>query len=563
MSKRKDRNYPLYPSRPAYATMAALAAGIGEQYGEAPAFSFRRTPTDTTAVTVSYRVFSDALFALARCFLRQGLSGAHCAIVGKLSYEWICAYMALQMIGAVAVPLDRDWTEADLADTFVTADCRFLLCDAELADKRAAILTRAPDAVTMTLAGEDGDVAHLIRAGMEYTDVALPAVDPHALSALVFTSGTTGRGKGVMLSQHAILTDLYNGLLILRPGARAIDALPPHHTYGSNIGILALLWGGVHIYLSSGTRYILREMQAFRPDCMILVPLFIETFYRRVRMSAAEGGREKLLDKTMRCSRRLRRFGLDLRRLLFRRVLSAFGGDLRLIVSGGAPLRQELIDFFEELGITVVNGYGITECAPLIAANRNDFVRAESVGVPLPCMEVRIVTPNETGEGEIAVRGPNVMLGYYRDPCLTAEVMDADGYFYTGDIGRMDADGVLYVTGRSKNLIILANGKNVYPEEIETELSSIPGVSDVVVYEGKSRRGSVHDRIVAEFYADDTALRSAAVSDAEAYFRAAVETYNRTAVPYKKIGLVRVRTEAFPKNTLRKIQRFRLDTTID
>lgn len=563
MRKRKDRNYPLYPPRPTYATMAALAAGIGEQYGEAPALSFRRAPTDAAPVTVSYRAFSDALFALARSFVRQGLVGAHCALVGKLSYEWICAYMALQMIGAVVVPLDRDWTEADLADTFATADCRFLLCDEDLADKRAAILTRAPVALAMSLAGDDGDIARMIRAGLADTDTALPAVDPYALSALVFTSGTTGRGKGVMLSQNAILTDLYNGLLILCPGARAIDALPPHHTYGSNIGILALLWGGVHIYLSSGTRYILREMQTFRPDCMILVPLFIETFYRRIRISAAEGGKEKLLDKTMLCSRRLRRFGLDLRHLLFRRVLSAFGGALRLIVSGGAPLRQELIDFFEELGITIVNGYGITECAPLIAANRNDFVRAGSVGVPLPCVEVRIVSPNAAGEGEIAVRGPNVMLGYYRDPQLTAEVMDADGYFYTGDIGRMDADGVLYVTGRSKNLIILANGKNVYPEEIETALSSIPCVAEVVVYEGKSRRGSEHDRIVAEFYADDIALHSAAVSDAEAYFRAAVDAYNRTAVPYKKIGLVRVRTAEFPKNTLRKIQRFRIDTTID
>jgi long-chain acyl-CoA synthetase len=259
----------------------------------------------------------------------------------------------------------------------------------------------------------------------------------------------------------------------------------------------------------------------------------------------------------------LNKAGIDLRRVAFKSVLANFGGELRTVICGGAPLKQEVIDTFTGLGITIINGYGITECAPLVAANRNKQTKNGSVGMPVPINEVKINEPDENGEGEILVKGPNVMMGYYNDEEATAAAFDEDGFFRTGDYGRLDEDGWLYITGRLKNLIILSNGKNVYPEEIEAALADIPGIVDIVVYEGISRRGSDHNTIVAEIYPDADYLKKNEIEDKYAYFKKHINDYNKTAVPYKKIGLLKIRDTEFPKNTLRKITRFTLDKTID
>jgi long-chain acyl-CoA synthetase len=218
--------------------------------------------------------------------------------------------------------------------------------------------------------------------------------------------------------------------------------------------------------------------------------------------------------------------------------------------------------FFEDIGISVLNGYGITECAPLIAVNRSRNVVEGSVGNVVDMDTVRIDEPNEDGEGEILVKGPNVMLGYYKNERATADAFK-EGYFRTGDYGRLTRDGILYITGRKKNLIILSNGKNVYPEEIENELVAIPGVQDVIVYEGQSVRGVTHSAIVAEIYPDFDYFDKNGIEDIREYFKPHIDQYNRGAVPYKKIAVLKVRKTEFPKNTLRKIMRFQLDMSID
>jgi long-chain acyl-CoA synthetase len=233
---------------------------------------------------------------------------------------------------------------------------------------------------------------------------------------------------------------------------------------------------------------------------------------------------------------------------------------MRLIVSGGAALNPDIIRDFDALGITILNGYGITECAPLISCNRNNYRKAGSVGRPIMGEEVRIDAPNEAGEGEICVKGPNVMIGYFENEEATAAAFDADGYFHTGDLGRVDEEGWIYITGRLKNLIILSNGKNVYPEELETELSRIFGVSEVVVYAGES--AADEEVIVAEIFPDAEALAMRDITDAEKYFHDEVIKVNGTVAPYKKIGKVKIRTEEFPKTTTRKITRFAIDKRI-
>jgi len=276
-----------------------------------------------------------------------------------------------------------------------------------------------------------------------------------------------------------------------------------------------------------------------------------------------EQGKEKVLNGLVKVSNVMRKVGINFTKQMFSTVLKAFGGNLKYVIVGGAPLSAEVYNFFSSFGIKVINGYGITECSPLISVNRNDHIVPGTVGMPIKCDTIKIDNPNEDGEGEICVKGPNVMLGYYQNEEATKAVIDDEGFFHTGDIGKIHESGYLIITGRIKNLIILSNGKNVYPEEIECTLSSVPGLSDIVVYEGVSKRGIEHNTIVAEVWIEPEAREKLGIDDVEAYIKPYIHKYNLTAVSYKKIGMLKVRNEPFPKNTLKKIVRFKIDKTID
>ncbi len=557
-----NKNYEYYNDHPFYDDFEKFIDGISERYGNKIAITYRNSSKDKNAIKISFRAFSRDVHALASEFYKKGMSGTHCAIIGGLSYEWICTYLAVQIIGAVAVPLDREWTGEDLVSTTRFAECKYIVYDSDIASKICECLSNKDITGFEMKSERENGIIDLIRLGDPYWKYA-KKLDTRALSALVFTSGTTGKGKGVMLCQDGILNDIYNGLKLIRAGERSIVSLPPHHTYGSNIGILALLYAGTNIYLSSGLRQIVQEMKEFKPDFMVLVPLYVETFHKRIMASLREQNKEKLVSKARKLSGALRYINIDLRRKLFKQILAAFGGELKFIICGGAPLRPDLVKDFDDFGIALLNGYGITECSPLISVNRNHYNCVGSIGLPIPSMDVKIEEPNENGEGEICARGANVMLGYYKEPAETSKVLDKEHYFHTGDIGRIDENGVIYITGRVKNLIILSNGKNVYPEEIETAVAAIPGVSDVVVYEGMSRRGTDHNQIVAEIYPDKDFIEKNDIKAVNDYFRSRINEYNRTTVKYKQVGFVKVRKEEFPKNTLRKITRFKLDMTIE
>ena len=234
-----------------------------------------------------------------------------------------------------------------------------------------------------------------------------------------------------------------------------------------------------------------------------------------------------------------------------------------MVICGGAALKQDIIDTFDAIGVTVLNGYGITECSPLVSCNRNRYRKQGSVGKPIKDETIKIREPNENGEGEICVKGPNVMLGYYKDPQATAEAFDEEGFFRTGDFGRLDDEGWLYITGRLKNLIILSNGKNVYPEEIELKISQIRGVEEVVVYAGESRSQKDKETIVAEIFPNKDILTADGVSDYKAYFDERIRELNKGMVSYRAVGQVKLRDEEFEKNTSKKIVRFRIDKSVE
>ncbi|MBO5006780.1 MAG: AMP-binding protein [Clostridia bacterium] len=565
------KNYALNPSVE-YANMRELVADCSKKYAGKTAYSYRKNIKDKETVKISYKQLGEDVCALGTELIARGYTGKHVVVTGKMSYNWICSYLALISAGAVIVPLDAEWEPSDLASTAAFAECEYLFCDREMEEKASAILEQANIKEHILLNGKSTDgkerLKELIFAGgtkYEEGDNSYfeNKLDPNALAIIVFTSGTTGKGKGVMLTQKMLLSNIAEGLKYIDVTEKSIALLPLHHTFGSTINVLGHLSKGAELYLSMGTRYVLKELKAEKPTHLVLVPLYLETFYRKIMANIKDKGKEAVVANMMKVSNGLRKVGIDRRRVFFKDILEAFGGKLQFVISGGAPISQELIDAFDAWGVTVINGYGITECSPLISVNRNKKQVKGSVGFVLPADEVKIADPNDNGEGEIRVKGPNVMLGYYRDEAATADVFDEEGYFRTGDFGRLDSDGALYITGRLKNLIILSNGKNVYPEEIEKVFAAVPGVQDAIVYEGQSARGLEHNAIVLEIFPDAEYCKANGVDDMHAHMQKYIDEYNRIAVPYKKVGILKVRTEDFPKNTLRKIQRFKIDKTID
>lgn len=548
-----------------------LVEYAAEKYVDKCAYSYKPNPNKDDVKRISFNQLRDDVRALGSELVSMGCTGKHCVLVGGFSYHWIITYFAVLSVGGVLVPLDGEWKAEDLAQTALTADASFVFCDEELADKAEAIVAKAnlvePPVFLRAKERERNVLSLKAKGEMKFSKTPEnyfnAPIDNKALALLVFTSGTTGKGKGVMLPQSAFLSDLSDVVQYVDFSDKTVGVLPLHHTYGSSVMLIGHVMIGCEVYISAGLKYVSRELKEQKPGHLILVPLYIETFYRKILSTVKRQGKEEMLKKTIKLNNALRKTGIDLRKKLFSSVREAFGGELNLIICGGAPLNSEIIDFFDAIGISTLNGYGITECAPIVAVNRSKRVVSGSVGPVLGIDNVKIDNPNEDGEGEILVKGSNVMLGYYKDEAATAEAFDKHGYFRTGDYGKLDENNVLYITGRKKNLIILSNGKNVYPEEIENELMAVPGILEIVVYEGQSRRGIAQNAIVAEIYPDYDYCNKNGITDIKKHLKSYVDEYNKKAVSYKRIGIVKVRKDEFPKNTLKKIMRFKLDMTID
>ena len=567
------KNYPLYETT-IFEDFRIMSENVAEKYPDRAAYMYREAPSDEEHITVTFSQARDDIRDLGTALVAAGCREKHCAIIGGLSLGWVYTYYSLMSIGAVTVPLDKDWPVEDLVTTVNRAECEYVFYSADIADKAEELRKACPTVKTMLCIwgnSADGSKAvmdlipeghSLVEAGdNSYYDYKL---DPDKMASIVFTSGTTGQGKGVMLSQTNIVSDMTQGMYNFAITEKTLCVLPPHHTFGSTVNLVGHYSQGSTVYLSSGIRYVAKEMQQEHPSHLILVPLFIEKLYKKIWATAKKQGRDKLLRNMMKVSNGLRKIGIDARRKLFGSILKMFGGKLEMIICGGAALNQEMIDTFDALGITLLNGYGITECAPLVSCNRNKLQKRGSVGLPIVGEELKILNPDEDGEGEICVKGPNVMLGYYKDPDATAAAFTEDGFFRTGDWGKLDEDGWLYITGRLKNIIILANGKNVYPEEIEFAITSaVPGIEEIVVYAGESKSDASKEVIVAEIFPDFDGLKEDGIENVEEYFTTHVTALNSKMAPYKAVGLVKIRTTEFAKNTSKKIVRFKIDKSID
>lgn len=568
----RKKNYPLYETT-IFEDFRIMTENVAKKYPDRVAISYKKNARDKETVDVTYAQAREYIRDMGTELINMGCRDKHIAIIGESSFEWICSYFSLMSIGAVTVPIDKDLPADEIAGIINFAECEVVFYSPAIEDKVKLIRENAPNLKTyicMRKSTLDGaiDLPDIVQRGRDrfqkgdnsYYDYE---IDPERLATIVFTSGTTGKGKGVMLSQKNIVSDMTLGMYNFAITPKTMNVLPPHHTYGSTVNFVGHFAQGSTIYISSGLRYIMEEMQEQQPTHLVLVPLFVETMHKKIWQTAEKNGKAGMLRSLIKISNILRKVGIDLRRKLFKSVLSFFGGKLELIICGGASLNQDIIDTFDGIGITVLNGYGITECSPLVSCNRNKYQKKGSVGIPIVGEQIKIKDPDENGEGEICVKGPNVMLGYYKDPEATAAAFDEEGFFKTGDYGKLDDEGWLYITGRLKNMIVLSNGKNVYPEEIESEISRIYGVSEVIVYAGESKAQKSKEVIVAEIFPDFEALKLKGIDDAQAYFNEEIKKVNSRMVSYKAVKMVKVRNEEFKKNTSRKILRFEINKNID
>lgn len=577
-----NKNYPIYKTT-FIDDMRSLVEEAAQNFSDSIAISYKENYWDKEVKKVTFLQWREDVRGLGTYLISKGYRETNIAILGENSYGWCCSFFAVMAIGSVTVPVDKELPIEDIDGIITTTGTKVLIYGKSseakvkemlrngglktvemiisVASSNSIEVSELGDRTLRTLEDVQTEGAGLYAAGdNSYYDYK---IDVNKLASIVFTSGTTGKGKGVMLSQANIGLDMTLGMYNFDITRKTLHVLPPHHTFGSTVNYVGHLSQGCEVYISSGIKHVSDEIKEQQPTHLILVPAFLEVMNRKIWATARKDGKEGLLKAMIKVSNFLRKFGVDVRRKLFASVLSAFGGKLELIICGGAKLDEEIIRNFDALGITILNGYGITECAPLISANRNKYQKPGSVGTPILACRVKIDNPDENGEGEICVKGPNVMLGYYNNPEATAEVFDKDGFFHTGDYGKLDEEGWIYITGRKKNLIILSNGKNVYPEEIEADLQKVEGVSEVVVYAGESRVQKDKITIVAEIFPDADLLAHMGVNNAQEYFENQVKALNAKMPPYKAVKCVKIRDTEFQKNTSRKITRFNIDKTID
>ncbi len=546
-----------------------LVQSSAEKFGDQYLYKYK---VGDSFVEYSYKQLWEEMNAFGTALAQHGLMGRPVAVMGDTHPHYICTYFATVNGGGYIVPIDKDLAIEQIVGFLELAEVEAVVYTSALNGKIAACADQLPRVqafipihpetetiitdkiIPFSALLEEGKQA-LTNGVTTYLDYE---IEMEKMAALLFTSGTTGTSKGVMLS-HKNLTAATNASCLSMSyddNNYFVSVLPPHHSYEMTCGHLAMINIGGHVLINDSLKHVMRNFKEGAPNALALVPLYVETMHRKIWDTVRKNGMEKRLRTGMKISSALLALGIDRRRQIFSQVLEAFGGELKSIVCGGAPLSPQLIKDFYAFGVTVLEGYGITECSPLVAVNSPGKIRFHSVGTPVRGCQVKIDKTEEEETGEILVKGDNVMMGYYRNPEATAEAFTEDGWFRTGDIGYMDKDGYIYITGRKKNVIILSNGKNVFPEELEEYLMPLDSIEEVVVLarENENKDLTITALIVpnAEYFGEKSK------EEIYAQIKAEVNEINKKLPSFKQIREIELREEKFERNTSRKIQRFKV-----
>lgn len=563
--------------RQKFSTIRDIIRDCAERFADADAYRYHETPGSADTVR-SYKDFNDDINTCGTALLDLGLQGKHIVIVGANSYEWAVAHNAVVNGTGVSVPLDRQLPEQEVISLSDRGQAEAFIYNAphhEIALKVAEsnrriryFICMKPDVISQTLQQEDPRFIswetlmergrHLLASGdRSFIDAQ---IDPEALCALLFTSGTTALSKGVMLCHRNIASNVHavTSTLEIKQNQRALSVLPLHHTFENTVGMYGLLSYGCCICFTDGLRYFVQNLKDWQINIIIGVPLLFDNIYKQIEKNLQKSDKQKLVNLLRKVSNGLRLAGIDIRHKLFHQILDAFGGGLNLCVSGAAPIDHKIISFFNDIGIDFFNGYGLTETSPVISAC-NYFVNVYgSVGNPLAFVDVAIdTTSDQPGtQGEILTRSDCVMLGYFENEAATADVLTGDGWFRTGDVGYLDKKQCLHITGRAKSMIVLTNGKKVFPEEIEFLISRIPGIKESIVWGEVSSRNTIDICAKVVINPDDLPenLNGQNKSICE-WLSEQVGQINKEMPPYKAIKYFIVSQQDLIKTTTMKVRR--------
>ena len=440
---------------------------------------------------VTYTQLLKDINALGTVLYEKRLQGKRIAIIGKNQYHWAISHLACLLGGIVSVPLDKDLQINELEESLIRSKVDGIIFDEKLTDKIQVIKENQKTDIHeyICMSNIDGfeNIEELLAKGKEILetgneDFINHEVDSKGMSILLFTSGTTSKSKAVMLSQYGIATNVYDMQIVETFLTTDVNIafLPYHHIFGST-AMVVMLACGVKTVFPDGLRYIKQNLLEYQVSVFIGVPLLVDKMYANIEKEIEKQGKTKLIKIATKISNFLLKFHIDIRRKLFKQIIDGLGGKMRFVVAGGAPFDSRTERKFNEFGIHMVQGYGLTETSPVIAAENDQYAKYGSVGIPMKHTEVKIVDKDEKGIGEIVVKGPNVMLGYYENEEATKEVLQ-EGWFHTGDLGYLDKDGFLFITGRKKDMIVLKNGKKVFPEELETLINRNEEIEESFVY---------------------------------------------------------------------------------
>ncbi len=561
---------PLYKVRE-FKTFRELLSQSMAIYGKNPAFKVKNKVGQI--LDVSYNQFHDEVYSLGTALLSLGLKDCKIAVAGANSYKWCLSYMAVVCGAGVVVPTDKEIPFADVKSILEVSEAKAIIFDTKFGKKLFEHRDELPKDmifISMDIPEDDGDVLSLDRLvvkgerliGDGYVDYINSVPDPDKLAVLLFTSGTTGMSKAVMLSARNICSDIKSIMSIVKinKGERIMSLLPIHHTYECTVTFLCCIYGGVSICFCEGLRYITKNLQEYKPNILIVVPLVIEKFYNRIQkaLNKEKGAKLKVGVAGAIC-KAAKKFKIDASDLFFSEIKNAFGGEIRLIISGAAAIEPKIVEDMNKFGIQTFQGYGLTECSPIVICNSDKESKAASIGKPIPEVEAKLVNCDENGIGELCLKGPMIMLGYYKNEEATNAVFDYDGWFHTGDLARVDSDGFYYICGRSKNVIVTRNGKNVYPEELEALLMKEAAVKECMVV--GTDNGKDDTVVTARIFPDSQAIgelysgKKIGEAEINEAVNEAVRRVNDQVVQYKAIKKTEIMEKEFAKTTTSKIKR--------
>ena len=498
-------------------------------------------------------------------------------IIGENTYHWYVSYMALLCGSGIAVPVDKELPENEIINVLNRSKATAVIYSAKKKDVINKIIESKETSVKYFIQMNSDDELKDGKVGLDYlikqgnillnngdNEYMKIEVDPEAFRVLIFTSGTTSNSKGVMLCNRNLAQNInaVSAYVKLYENDRLMSVLPLHHTYESTIGFLLPFAWGASISVCQGLRYIVSDLQETKPTALLTVPLLVENLYKKINANIKKSKKDGLVNSMIHITNALKNVNIDIKRKVFNEIYENLGGNLRIIVSAAAPIDKKIGKWVEDIGITFLQGYGLTETAPIAALTPEYKTKVGSAGKPVICADIKIDNPNENGEGEILIKSETLMLGYYEDEEATKDVMEGD-YFHSGDIGYLDDEGYLFITGRCKNVIVTQNGKNIYPEEIELMLGNIPEIKECMVY-GKQDQEKKNDKeliITAKVipnYDEIEKIHGKDLTDEQVHdiIWEKIKEVNRKLTSYKAIKRLEIKKDEFEKTTTMKIKRY-------